>query len=245
MNQKLNLQLLDFVEQVGSAPSADMAGESLITFARNAGANVVNAFMGTDLGHFRATTLPDWAVEFDCAIPGLLTAHTVAAVRSGQPRVLWGGELDRDNPHATDVSRQMAEFRQEHFGQYSSVSFAMPDADGRYRGGGVGLGFEDRAAPFLQRMGESGGVLAVASFAAHARMQILSSSGVQNSPLSKRQAEILQLLAAGFQLGTIADKLGIADSTVNLHLSQLKKKLNVKTKEQALAMAVMHGWVKP
>ncbi|UWR87829.1 helix-turn-helix transcriptional regulator [Phaeobacter inhibens] len=241
----MNLQLLDFVEQVGSAPTAELAGQSLIAFSCKAGAKVVHAFMGTGLDHFRATTLPGWAVEFDCAMPGLLTAHTVAAVRSGQPRVLWGEELDRDNPRATDVSRRLAQFRKEHFGQNSSVSFAMPDADGRYRGGGVGLGFEDQAAPFLQRMKESCGALAVASFAAHSRMLILSGQGAQSSPLSKRQGEILQLLAAGFQLGAIADRLGIADTTVNFHLAQLKKKLNVKTKEQALAMAVMNDWVRP
>lgn len=220
-----------------------MAGQGLIGFAQEAGANVVNAFMGTELEHFRATTLPDWAVEFDTGLPGLLTSHTVVAVRSGQPRVCWGEELDRDNPLATDTSRIMARFRQDHFRQNSCVSFAMPDPDGQYRGAGVGLGFEDHAAPFLQRMEESCGALAVASFAAHTRMQLLHNSAKPKSPLSKRQTEILQLLAVGYQLGGISDKLGIADSTVNLHLAQLKKKLNVKTKEQALAMALTNRWV--
>ena len=74
-------------------------------------------------------------------------------------------------------------------------------------------------------------------------MQILLRTDLPVSPLSKRQGEILQLLAAGYQLGGISDKLGIADSTVNLHLAQLKKNLNVKTKEQALAMALTNGWI--
>jgi len=239
----MNLPLLDFVEQVGSATTAEQAGQGLIDFAENAGANVVHAFMGTGREHFRATTLPDWAVEFDYTIPGLLTAHSVAAVRSGQPRVLWGEELDRDNPLATDTSRTMTRFRQDHFGQNSSVSFAMPDADGQYRGAGVGMGFEDHAVPFLQRMEECCGTLALASFAAHTRMQILLKSERSKTPLSKRQGEVLQLLAAGYQLSAIADKLGITDSTVNLHLAQLKKKLNVKTKEQALAMALTNRWI--
>lgn len=239
----MNLPLLDFVERVGSATTAEMAGQGLIDFAQNAGANVVHAFMGTEFEHFRATTLPDWAVEFDTSLPGLLTSHTVVAVRSGQPRVFWGEELDRDNPLATETSRISTRFRRDHFGQNSCVSFAMPDADGQYRGAGVGLGFEDHAAPFLQRMEECCGTLAVASFAAHTRLQLLLKSQKLPSPLSKRQGEILQLLAAGFQLSGIADKLGIADSTVNLHLAQLKKKLNVKTKEQALAMALTNRWI--
>jgi len=63
------------------------------------------------------------------------------------------------------------------------------------------------------------------------------------SPLSKRQAEILYLLAKGDRLSAIAARLQIADSTVNLHLAQMKKKLKAKTKEQALAMALVNGWV--
>ncbi|WP_157946842.1 LuxR C-terminal-related transcriptional regulator [Thalassobius sp. I31.1] len=239
----MNYQLLDFVEHIGSATSAEVAGQGLIYFAQQAGVSVAHAFMGTGLENFRATNLPAWAIEVDCNMPGLLTAHNVIAVRSGLPRVFWGEELDRVNPATTEASRRIARHRQEHFGQRSSVSFAMPDADGQYRGGGVGFGFEDRAEAFLKRMNEGCGTLALASFAAHSRMQVLHHRQQVTSPLSKRQGEILQLLAAGYQLGGISDKLDIADSTVNLHLAQLKKKLKVKTKEQALAMALTNGWI--
>ena len=63
------------------------------------------------------------------------------------------------------------------------------------------------------------------------------------SPLSNRQRQILQLLSEGYRTDMIADKLGITNSAVNLYLTKLKKKLNVKTREQALAQALTNGWI--
>lgn len=241
----MNHELLDFVSDIGKAQSADAAGRAFIKFSQNAGANVVHAFMGTEIEYFRVTTMPDWAIEVDCSFPDLLKAHSVVAVRSGQPRVFWGEDFDCDNQAINETSRNIAHNRRVHFGSRTNVTFAMPDTDGRYRGGGVGLGFEDGAPTFLDHMSESCGALAVASFAVHSRMQVFNGHARTTSPLSKRQAEVLQLLAAGYHLGAISDRLGIVDSTVNLHLAQLKKKLNVKTKEQALAMALSNGWIAP
>lgn len=74
-------------------------------------------------------------------------------------------------------------------------------------------------------------------------MQQLMNPETFHSPLTRRQSEILLHLASGHTLGRIADKLGISDSTVNMHLSEMKKKLNVKTKEQALALAISNRWI--
>ncbi|PTQ75944.1 response regulator transcription factor [Celeribacter persicus] len=63
------------------------------------------------------------------------------------------------------------------------------------------------------------------------------------SPLSPRQTQILSLLAQGYRLGEIAQRLGISDSAVNLYLSNTKQKLGLKTKEHCLALAVRNGWL--
>lgn len=239
----MNNQLLDFVSDVRIAKSVTDAGDSFLKFAESTGACVVHAFMGTELDYHRATTLPDWEVEAECNFPDLLSAHTVKSVRAGIPQVLWGVDIDRENPLATESGKRFGEERYRLFKQRSAVTFPMPEADASYNGAGVGLGFEDKGDVFERRMSRSGGALAVASFAVHSKMQMLLAKERSQSPLSKRQVEVLQFMASGHRINSIADLLGITVATVNLHLAQVKKKLSVRTKEQALAMALTNKWI--
>ncbi|AJE45473.1 response regulator transcription factor [Celeribacter indicus] len=63
------------------------------------------------------------------------------------------------------------------------------------------------------------------------------------NPLSPRQAQILCLMAQGYRLSEIADRLGISGSAVNLYLSNTRQKLGLKTKEHCLALAIEKGWL--
>ena len=63
------------------------------------------------------------------------------------------------------------------------------------------------------------------------------------NPLSQRESEVLQLLAAGFQNMRIAERLGIAEVTVRAHLTSARRKLRASTREQALAIALERGFV--
>lgn len=238
-------QYLEFVSQIGTATNTAEAGEVFLRAAHRSGANLLHAFMGTSEESFRVTNLPEWAVSRDCNRPKLLSSHTVKAVRGGKPRVIWGADIDKDNPNATPVGLQMGQERWHHFGQRCGVTFSMPDPDGAYRGAGVGFGFEDARGSFYKMLAEKGGNLALLSFAAHTRLQFLLENERPPSPLSPRQAEILCYLSQGNKLAAIAYKLGISDATVNMHLSKLKQKLNVKTKEQALAIALVNKWIVP
>jgi DNA-binding CsgD family transcriptional regulator len=239
----MSFGLLNFVHDVGSAATAAEVGQHFIELAQGQNASVVHLFMETKLKGFRATTIPHGILDEEIHDSHFGTSKIVELVQSGAPKVFWGVDLDKNTPTLPELDVRISKARFDLLKQRNSVTFPMPDSDGQYRGAGVGIGFDDNGDIFLKHMEESCGSLAVASFAAHSRIQLLLSNEREASPLSKRQREILQLLAVGFQLSAIADKLGIADSTVNLHLSQLKKKLNVKTKEQALAMALTNGWI--
>jgi len=239
----MHLDLLDFVQDAGSATTAGEVGQRFTELAQRRNASVVHMFMETKLKGFRATTIPHAVLEEEVHDCQFGTSQIVELVQSGAPKVFWGVDLDKSNPNLPELDVRISKARFSLLKQRNSVTFPMPDMDGQYRGAGVGIGFDDKGDTFLSHMDEACGILAVASFAAHSRIQLLLSNEREPSPLSKRQAEVLQFLAAGFQLNAIADKLGIADSTVNLHLAQLKKKLNVKTKEQALAMALTNRWI--
>ena len=62
-------------------------------------------------------------------------------------------------------------------------------------------------------------------------------------PLSARQREILSYAAAGKSEADTGDILGIASTTVRDHLERVRDVLGVRTKTQAVAVAVQRGWI--
>lgn len=241
----MNNQLYDFMTDLRAAESVDQAGQSFIAFAQKTGASAVHTFFGTAPDKQSISTLPAPYTQEEGRI-ALMGAFTTAnQVRSGTPRVIWGIDYVASNPNATAADVEQAAGRFQNFRQRSSVTFSMPNNDNSFSGAGVGVGFEDTGAQFLKRMEESGGALAVASFAAYSQMLKLEEPANDQSPLSPRQAELLTLLASGQRLSDIADTMKIADSTVNLYLHNLRAKLGVRTKEQALAIAISKGWITP
>lgn len=64
-------------------------------------------------------------------------------------------------------------------------------------------------------------------------------------PLSQRQREILAYAASGMSETDTAAVLGLSSFTVREHMLEVRRKLDVRTKTQAVALAVHRGWVLP
>ena len=62
-------------------------------------------------------------------------------------------------------------------------------------------------------------------------------------PLTMRQREIMAFAAAGKSDWDIGQILGIASDTVSEHLERARHLLGVKTRTQAVAIAVQRGWI--
>lgn len=62
--------------------------------------------------------------------------------------------------------------------------------------------------------------------------------------LSKRELEVLQLVASGTTNKEIADALFISENTVKGHLSRILEKLNVRNRQQAVLLAMERGIIK-
>lgn len=60
-------------------------------------------------------------------------------------------------------------------------------------------------------------------------------------PLTPREAEVLQLLAAGLGNKVAAARLGISEHTVKSHIAALYAKLGVSTRAEAVAAGVRRG----
>jgi DNA-binding CsgD family transcriptional regulator len=61
---------------------------------------------------------------------------------------------------------------------------------------------------------------------------------LSRTALSRREAEVLTLLAGGMLNARIADTMGISEATVAKHLISARRKLGARTREQALARAI-------
>jgi DNA-binding NarL/FixJ family response regulator len=64
-----------------------------------------------------------------------------------------------------------------------------------------------------------------------------------SNPFSKRELEVLQLIASGFSNQEIADKLCISLRTVTNHRASLYQKNNVNNTAALLALAIKNKWV--
>lgn len=64
-----------------------------------------------------------------------------------------------------------------------------------------------------------------------------------SSPLTRREAEILDYIAHGYMNKQIAVKLFISEQTIKNHMSSILRKLEVSDRTQAVVMAMQNGWV--
>lgn len=61
--------------------------------------------------------------------------------------------------------------------------------------------------------------------------------------LTKREMEVLKLIAEGLYNKEIADKLTISEKTVKNHVSNIFRKINVSDRTQAAVFAIKNGYV--
>ncbi len=64
------------------------------------------------------------------------------------------------------------------------------------------------------------------------------------SPLSPRELQVLELVAAGHTNKEIARSLDISNQTVKNHISSILRKLAVNDRTQAVVYAMRRGWIK-
>jgi DNA-binding CsgD family transcriptional regulator len=62
-------------------------------------------------------------------------------------------------------------------------------------------------------------------------------------PLTDREREVLQLVAAGLSNKEVAEKAGISVATVRNHIHHILEKLDLHSKLEAVSLAFRQGWV--
>ena len=64
------------------------------------------------------------------------------------------------------------------------------------------------------------------------------------APLSPREIDCVSFIAAGLRPDRIAQRLGLAAVTVNLHVRNARRKLSAKTNAETVAKAIRYGLIK-
>ncbi|TRZ55278.1 MAG: DNA-binding response regulator, partial [Rhodocyclaceae bacterium] len=66
-------------------------------------------------------------------------------------------------------------------------------------------------------------------------------AGVPTDILTKRELEVLRLIADGISLSDIGDKLHLSPKTVSTHKMRLKQKLGIENNADLIRYAVKHN----
>ncbi|MEQ8405658.1 MAG: LuxR C-terminal-related transcriptional regulator [Oceanicaulis sp.] len=111
---------------------------------------------------------------------------------------------------------------------------------------GLVLGARMKGVEFRTLMSERAPELLV--FAHH--MHISLQAGVRREldgvePLSVREVDCLQHIAAGKRPDRISEDMGLAVATVNFHLAKARTKLNARTTAEAVARAIRYAMIAP
>jgi len=86
-------------------------------------------------------------------------------------------------------------------------------------------------------------IATVSEFSASDSGQIIDSQPVPPPPLTRRELEILRLLACGARDANIAHALGIKHTTVRNHVEHILEKLGVHSRLEAVVFAARHRLV--
>ena len=93
-----------------------------------------------------------------------------------------------------------------------------------------------RRMTYLDEIGAASGVAA----GREAGVKFIPS---ENNPLTRREAEVLRLMAEGKSNKMIGEFLFISEKTVKNHVSSILQKMEVDDRTQAVISSIRYGWV--
>jgi LuxR family transcriptional activator of bioluminescence operon len=190
----------------------------------------------------RRTSFPE--AELDHYLKGdLVRADPLfrMAIRSDRPVAVHLGKLQRSL--APGRPRELLDLQ---IVRGSPLRMTLPTtctADGTRWGFAVGGAIPERDVPEILR--RAAPALWLASAAAALRLELVGRTTTETGPLTPREKECLLRLARGDRTDRIAEALGLSNATVDLHLANARRHLGARTSAEAVARAILQGWIRP
>ncbi len=242
---EVNYDVADFMTSISRAEGVDETWGLTVDFMSGLGASHVGISLNlNDPEPLLLWTTPQWMKELflECIYPDLDVAWEHC--RQNVTPHLGGKSVECVSPDLPALRRQyLEEITEAGISTTCSIPVHGSDADK--------WGIFDFATDFgpgdidaFQK--EFGAKVYLAATAAFRRLQNQIETKTDDPvPLTPSERECLLWLGRGLRNESIAAKLGVRPVTVEFHLSNARKKLSAQTREQALATALLEGFVSP
>ncbi|WP_337660165.1 helix-turn-helix transcriptional regulator [Anderseniella sp. Alg231-50] len=237
----------DFADQMINLPDADEVWQCTAEFGHNLGfsscsltmaertqSRLESRYLRTDLGNeFSEAYTKGELIDIDPFL--LFSCHKPGA----------GKVLTRDLSSFPESSPKHQEFldRVAQAGNTGGIGIPVRTSENQVFGGWM-FSSREPEETFHKLVAGHGQEAHLAGLLAYERMVSLGLGREANEKLlSGREREVLLWLCAGCRVSMIADQLAISESAVNLYIKNARAKLGAKTREQAVARAILSGQI--
>lgn len=187
---------------------------------------------------FLSTMRPDW-LEFYAEQRFDLNDPHVVFVRNNNLRPYYWGESALKRLEDEEQHKVVAHTCEA--GLKSQLSVTMPDPFGSLKPlGGMTLGSSMCESQYHKAIaGHEGELVALANLFHSLSIGAVRKKQYGIGDLSERERDCLSYIAGGMRLDAIANKLGIAKVTVEMHLKNARSKMKSATLAEAVAKAIL------
>ncbi len=241
----LHYELLEFLVALNATASVEEAWRLSTTFMRGLGAGQFSIRIGfePERSQFKGTQ-PPWVMEsyYERVFPecDLRLEH---CRRNVTPYFYGKGFWH----HEQNLPAPRRYFDEEIVDADMRTVVAVPVHTASKRTQGLfalGTGFD--TDEFVRMYNQQGTMIHMAGTGAFNRLSsLLGEEKATAIGLSDRERECLLWLSRGFRYDQIAHRIGLCPATVEYHLARARRKLNARTREQALVNAIQLNILEP
>lgn len=245
----MKTELLSFVDRLLGVRSENTVSTSLLEFFQEMGTEGGNIWYATGLKkkaseNSGASSYPTSFIDRMYSPEIMRTRQIPKIVAQSTAITFWGVDIDERRFGKDSTDYLLSKEAISEFGLRTSAIVPVPMVN---RQGSSGVSFFTKGdnAKLDAILKERGFELIHAAFFTHAYLQKIRGEKLSDHVLSKREKECLLWLSRGFRTKEISFRMNIKEVTVTMHLTNARKKLGAKTREQALARAIIEGVICP
>lgn len=241
--------LSDYLTALKQFTSELATGEHLLLFFQNLGADGGNIWFSNGIDEPSTWNSEATSYSSDCLDtmygfdrPNELTTPQLVSNSRHYVRVGW----DIDRYHFDKASADYAFSQIIHLDCQMRNAIITPIPTVGFIGSsGISCYTSEPIVKFDKLLSEKGTEIALASYATHLHMQHLQNQPTFSIKLSAREKECLLWLAKGLRTKEISYKLNLREVTINLYITNARKKLSASTREEAIAKAILLKLITP
>ncbi|MDA7949382.1 MAG: LuxR family transcriptional regulator [Hyphomicrobiaceae bacterium] len=231
-------QLHDFLVSLDGAATVNDAWQTTLGYMRDLGASHVGIVLYAEGARaLRQWSAPGWIEEMYQEKVYPHSDPKLEHCRKNLTPYFYQKEFWDREPNLPEPRRCLDE-ELVRIGNRAAVAF--PNHSGsRRRWGYFAFTTDMGRAEFERFYADRGAAIQLAGIGAFNRVKVLTNEEeVKRIGITQRERECLLWLGRGFQYDQIADRLGLRKVTVEYHIAKAKRKLNARTREQALVTAL-------